>query len=46
MNREYPGECIVPINDIGIEELDDMSIEIQKTGLFLKYQVKRWKIFS
>ena len=30
MNNMYGGECIVPINKKGIEELDDMSIENSK----------------
>ena len=32
----YGGECIVPINEIGIKELDDMSIENSKNRIVFK----------
>ena len=36
MNNMYGGECIVPINEIGIKELDDMSIENSKNRIVFK----------
>ena len=36
MNNMYGGECIVPINKKGIEELDDMSIENSKNWMVFK----------
>ena len=36
MEYKYAGECIVPINEIGIKELDDMSIENSKNRMVFK----------
>lgn len=45
MNREYPGECIVPINEKGIKELNDMSYDYTENMIVFKVSVEETKDF-